>query len=338
MRMLNCKVFSAEKKRFIGELLMDKHIENKMTILLCTCDSYEDLWQPFFTLFDKFGGELKKHPIIINTESKQYKYPNLNIKCINQKEPFNGMTWGKRLRNVLSSISSEYVLFLLDDFFLTRKVNDSDYKKILWCIDTMEQNQDIGGMNLIPLCGADSTKEMDGFYLINPGTPYRINAQACIWRRKVLFDSILDIESPWEWEVYGNIRNDHLIKAKIYSLKDGEREPFCYGFYEYDKKNEDGSYVAKSGVMRGKWCLSSVKKLFMDNGIKVDYSIRGIYKESLRRKMHQNKFFLSTIIKPYRKLKSLLGINNGKIVEINNMENEKNMNKFVYPYIKEEHE
>ena len=321
---------------------MEKRAEDKMTILLCTCDSYEDLWTPFFTLFDKFGGELKKYPIIVNTESKQYKYPNLNIKCVNQKVPFDGMAWGKRLRNVLSSISSEYVLFLLDDFFLTREVNDGDYKKILWCIETMEGDQNIGGMNLLPLWGADSTKEMDGFYLINPGTPYRFNAQACIWRRKILFDSILDIESPWEWELYGNIRNDYLIKSKIYSLKDGEREPFCYGFYDYGKKQEDGNYATKSGVMRGKWCLPSVRKLFKDNGIKIDFSARGIYREPLLIKIYQiiyqSKILRYTVLIPYRKCKSLFGCYNKKAKEKYDLERKKYLEKFVYPYINKEHD
>lgn len=317
---------------------MVKNINDKMTILLCTCDSYEDLWDPFFKLFDKFGGELKNYSIIINTESKQYSYPGLKIECVNQDNPEENMTWGKRLRDVLSTISSEYVLFLLDDFFLTREVSDSDYKKILWCIETMESNQAIGGMNLLPLWGADSSNEMNGFYLINPGTPYRFNAQACIWRRQILFDSILDIESPWEWELYGNIRNDYLIKAKIYSLKDGEREPFSYGFYDYGKREEDGSYIAKFGVMRGKWYLPSVKRLFKDNGIEVDYSKRGIYKETLRRKMHQNRFFLYMIIFPYRKLKSLLSGNNDSAARANELERKKYMERFVYPYIKEEHE
>ena len=312
---------------------MGKNIEDIMTILLCTCDSYEDLWDPFFKLFDKFGGELKNYTIIINTESKQYSYPGLKIKCVNQDKPEDDMTWGKRLRNVLSTISSEYVLLLLDDFFLTREVSDRDYKKILWCIETMELDQTIGGMNLIPLWGADSSQEMNGFYLINPGTPYRFNAQACIWRKQILFDSILDIESPWEWELYGNIRNDYLIKSKIYSLKDGEREPFSYGFYDYGKREEDGSYVAKFGVMRGKWYLPSVKKLFKDNGIDVDYSKRGIYKETLRRKMHQNKFFLYTIILPYRKIKALFNGNNDSSARANELEREKYMEKFVYPYI-----
>lgn len=317
---------------------MVKNINDKMTILLCTCDSYEDLWDPFFKLFDKFGGELKNYSIIINTESKQYSYPGLKIECVNQDNPEEDITWGKRLRDVLTTISSEYVLFLLDDFFLTREVSDSDYKKILWCIETMESDQTIGGMNLLPLWGADSSNEMNGFYLINPGTPYRFNAQACIWRRQILFDSILDIESPWEWELYGNIRNDYLIKAKIYSLKDGEREPFSYDFYDYGKREEDGSYVAKSGVMRGKWNLPSVKRLFKDNGIEVDYSKRGIYKETLRRKMHQNRFFLYMIIFPYRKLKSLLSGNNDSAARDNELERKKYMERFVYPYIKEEHE
>lgn len=313
---------------------MKEKSDNKLTILLCTCDSYEDLWDPFFILFDKFGGKLKEYPIIINTERKKYQYPGLNITCINQKDDEKNMEWGRRLRNVLSNISTEYVMLLLEDFFLVREVTTEDYNRILSCISAMEADPEIGGMNLIPLYGADASKEINGFCLINPGTPYRFNAQACLWRRKVLFDSILDIESPWEWELYGNVRNDYLIKSEIYCLKDGEREPFSYGFYDYGKTEEDGSYMAKFGVMRGKWYLPSVKKLFKDNGIKVDYSLRGIYKESIRHRLRRNGLLRNMVIIPYRKLRFLIKKEKMlKLQEISEKEKEKYMERLVYPYI-----
>lgn len=318
---------------------MSNELKEELTILLCTCDAYKDLWNPFFTLFDKFGGKLKNLPIVINTESEKYEYGNLNIKCPNNYSSVEEIAWGRRLRETMKQISTEYVLLLLDDFFLTRRVETEDYKKICECVGYMEADSSIGGMNLVPLYGADSSKEFNGFYFINPGTPYRFNAQACIWRKETLYNSVLDIESPWEWEVYGNLRNDVLIKEKIYSLKDGEREPYDYGFYDYGQKEEDGTYVAKSGVMRGKWYLPSVEKLFKENGIQVDYSKRGIYKDGFKRKAKRNKLLLVLVVRPYRRIRNFLNPQLSETInEKNNLEREKNMERLVFPYIKDKNE
>ena len=315
---------------------MKKDLGKKLTILICTCDSYKDLWEPFFVLFNKFGGALKELPIVINTESEKYNFNNLNIMCPNCYKHPEEIAWGKRLKSTLNHISTNYILLLLDDYFLTRAVTNEDYSKIVDCVRYMEEDPSIGGMNLLPLYGADSSKEFHGFNMINPGTPYRLNAQACVWRKETLYNSLIDIETPWEWEVYGNIRNDVLIKDKIYALKDGEREPFCYAFYDYSKREEDGTYVTRSGVMRGKWCLPSVKKLFKENGIYVDYSIRGIYKEGFKRKVKRNRILRNLVVYPYRKIKKVLTSNLIKTMEEKNRkERELNMERLVFPYIRE---
>ena len=314
---------------------MKNSLKDKVTILLCTCDTYDDLWEPFFKLFDKFGGELKELPIVINTETKKYSYPGMNIKCMNQIKQSESITWAKRLKDVLARIETEYVLLLLDDFFLVRDVEKEDFECMMSCVQAMEEDKDIGAMNLIPLQGADKSQEFIGFWLVNPGTPYRMNAQACIWRKDIFDKSLLDIESPWEWEIYGNLRNDVLIKSKIYALAEGQREPYAYGFYDYGKRDENGWYVAKSGVMRGKWYMPSVEKLFKDNDINVDFSKRGIYSDGIKKKMHNNKLALNFVIKPYRKVRNLFFKKEfEKIVKENELVHEKNMEKFVYPYIK----
>ena len=313
---------------------MRKDLEKKLTILMCTCDKYKDLWDPFFILFNKFGGALRKLPIVINTESEKYKFNNLNIVCPNDYKNPEEVAWGKCLKSTIERISTDYILFLLDDFFVKRTVTNEDFNKIIDCVRYMEEDASIGGMSLVPLYIKDNGKEFHDFYLVNPGTPYRFNAQACVWRKETLYNSIIDIENPWEWEVYGNIRNDVLIKEKIYVLKDGEREPICYGYSDYGQRGEDGIYAPKFGVMRGKWYLPSVKKLFEENGIHVDYSVRGIYKEGFKRKVKRNKLLRNLVVYPYRKIRNILNPDLVKLMEEKNKkERELNMERLVLPYM-----
>ena len=53
-----------------------------LTIIVCSCDAYEDLWYPYFEIFKNQWPDCK-YPIILNTESKTYSHDGLNIKCLN---------------------------------------------------------------------------------------------------------------------------------------------------------------------------------------------------------------------------------------------------------------
>ena len=45
--------------------------QNRMTMLVNSCDAYEDLWQPFFTLLKRYFAPLDMR-ILLNTESKDF--------------------------------------------------------------------------------------------------------------------------------------------------------------------------------------------------------------------------------------------------------------------------
>ena len=305
--------------------MKDLNVSN-LTILYNSCDSYEDLWEPFFKLFVRYGNDLKKLPIVINTETKNWSFSGLNIKCLNLKS--EETAWGARLRGCLERIDTEYVLFLLDDFFLQDKV---DCSVISNCISYMESDKSVGGVNLLPLDGVTKPSQLKGFSIAEPGVPYRVNAQVCIWRKSVLYNSILSCESPWVWEIYGYIRNDVFMKSKILFLSWGEKEPFPYGFYQYGRVDENGRTMAHSAVMRGKWDMSLVKKLFKENDINIDYSIRGVYRKEWRRIIADCKLLNFLIVKPYRFLRRNRQIHNDTSKEYDEM-----IAIYVNPYLKDE--
>lgn len=305
-------------------------IRDKLTILVNTCDSYCDLWDPFFKLFSIYGDKLRNCKIVLNTETKKYNYKNLNIICFSM---FNSQVdrkfeWGERLRRTLEKIDSEYVLFLLDDFFLNRKV---DFEVISQCIQWMNSDHDIGGMNLLPLDYANTISQYKGFCLAEPGIGYRVNAQACVWRKKVLYNSILDNESPWHWELYGNLRNNVLMKSKVYTLKRGFREPFFYNYYEYDKLNAYGETQGLSAVTGGKWNLDVIKDVFDRNNIKVDFEKRGVHDEYHRIVPRNNKV-TNFLLKPYRKYKNSKISKQALSIEYD----EELVSLYVTPYLNDE--
>lgn len=72
----------------------------KCTVLLSTCDSYEDTWNPFFKLMNKYWEDCP-YDVFINTESKNY-IPNFNTKLnIVSLHPINKkLQWGGRMLEV----------------------------------------------------------------------------------------------------------------------------------------------------------------------------------------------------------------------------------------------
>ena len=254
---------------------MKSTLEKKLTILLNSCDAYSDLWEPFFILFDKFGGELKNCEIILNADNKNYQFKGLKITCPNKFE--GNAQWGKRVKNCLKHVKTDYVLTLLDDFFLQRPCNVDVIKQ---CIDWLDENKNIGAFNLIPMKHSDDESErFKGFCFIQPEVSYRLNSQACIWRKDVLDESLLDIESPWDWEIFGNLRNTVLLKdIDFYCISEKIDEPYFYNSEFCNKKYSPDK--VQNAVIGGKWDLNCVEKCFKENGINIDYSKRGIYSNS----------------------------------------------------------
>ncbi len=313
-----------------------KNSLEKLTILVNSCDAYEDLWMPFFTMFEKNGSDLTKLKIILNTETKAFKFSKLNVLCLQLYSKEESVEWGKRLRKTLESIKTDYVFCLLDDFFLRRKMDKKDIQIIERCIEILDSDTNVGAINLIPMDGVEKESEKyEGFCLAPKGTEYRCNAQACIWRKNVLYNSVLDDESPWIWEIYGNYRNNIIMDSDIYFLKNGVREPYDYGYINYNETEEDGSYVLASPVMRGKWYLPLVKKLFEENDINMDYNHRGVYRNSIKTVIKRNKILDRLIVLPYRMLRNILSpLKNTKGSD----DIEKRMiQKYVEPYKNRQH-
>lgn len=248
-------------------------IKNELTILVNSCDSYEDLWFPFFKLFDVFAGDLKRCRIILNTEKKRFAYQGLNIECVNNYN--KNVWWGERIKTILKQIETEYVLFFLDDYFLRDYV---EVDKIEQCIKWLDENKNIGCFNFIPIETASiESDHFKGFCEMPLGINYRCNAQAALWRKNILDVSMLSIENPWEWEVYGNTRNNTILsETRFYSLKFNTPFVVDYGFIDMQKSRKD-YFVIDSGVRQGKWNLELLQELFDKYDINIDYSIRGVY-------------------------------------------------------------
>lgn len=246
-------------------------MSNDLTIVVNSCDTYSDLWEPFFALLKKFWNKCE-YPIVLNTEHKEFQYDNLKIRVVNlpEKTVKHSLKYGARLKNVLNQVCSEYILLMLDDFFIRSEVKSQVIEE---CLSWMDKDQDIAYISFESVDDPLNIKdEKHPDFVLRPQYgDYKINLQAGIWRRKKLLAHLHDNESPWDFELLGNIRT-FTSRMKYYALDSTSDRVINY------RKN-DGRFPYKWSIVGGKWVVDTVADLFKENGIEIDFSLRGIYTE-----------------------------------------------------------
>lgn len=229
---------------------------DKVSVLINTCDKYEDVWYPFFRFFRRNWN--CPYKVYLNTETKQCKENDV----INLNSGFCD-SWSLRLKNALKKIKSKYVIFLLEDFFLLEPVEQNEIDNT---IKIMESDKKISVITF-EICQRFLSKPTKyfGYNQRDLSSMYFLNCQASIWRRKDLIEFLNPYENPWQFELFGS--NRAKLYSKLFLVSNGSSSlPFKY------KINVDSGY----GIYRGKWLKSNVK-LFLENGLDVDFNKLGFY-------------------------------------------------------------
>lgn len=243
-----------------------------LVIVVNSTDHFEDCWYPFFKLFEIYWPDCQ-FPIILNTETKNFLYHKLNLQCsqnnlnsINRK-----LTWSESLINCLDKIKSKYILYLQEDYFLYDFV---DSKMILEFFDIMNSEQ----YAHIRLMEIDDNK--NGPYRPSVNYPllweidqkanYRVGLQAGLWIKEKLKSYLRPNETAWEFERWGTLR----------SRKTKDRF-FCQNLDYFNRQGRLIFPYIPTGIVKGKWFEPAVFEIFEKHSIRIDYSIRGIYRATV---------------------------------------------------------
>ena len=211
-------------------------MKNKLAIYVSSFDGCNDLWETFFTIFDRFWGNCAFPIYLINNE---LKYEHKNVKVINSGPEVN---WFDRTLRTLESLEEEYIFFFLEDYFISKSVKNEEVDEI---IDLMSNNN----IYYYRISSVPSLKSKQ-LRLNNSGNmKYPICLQPAIWNRIALIEILKEInaKSPWDFEYYYTSRyglNPKKLDGVMYDTRD------ILGY--------------KNGVLRGKWIpqtLSYYKKL-----------------------------------------------------------------------------
>ena len=239
----------------------------RCAFLMSSCDTYEDLWDPFFECIDTYWKDIN-FPIYLNTEFKRYIPRNglsFEINTLNQKNK-KKLTWSRRFIDALERIPEEYIFLVLDDFFLCDNVDNKFFNEIL---DIMDNDPEIASFQFY---GTRIRNANPKVYITKNKIQYdliwengwKTHFVPTIWRKSILLKWLRPWESIWAFEGYGSDRARRWkYKEKVYVVNNPP-------IYDYLWIKDC------SAVINGKWLdEKELLDFFENNNIKIDFSKRG---------------------------------------------------------------
>lgn len=239
----------------------------RCAFLMSSCDTYEDLWNPFFECLDIYWREMSC-PVYLNTEYKKFvpkKELHFSVTTLNQTSS-KTISWSRRFIDVLNRIEEEYVFLVLDDYFACNEVNTSLFKEIL---DIMDNDESIASFQM---CGTRIRNNHTDSYQESKRMEYRLIKKSgwkthfvpTVWRKSKLLEWLRPWESIWAFEECGSKRARRWnYEEKVYIV---ENPPI----YDYLWIRDC------SAVVNGKWIAEKeLIDFFEKNNVSVDWSKRG---------------------------------------------------------------
>lgn len=229
-----------------------------LSILICSCDEYDDVWPPFFFFFNRHWPDCP-WPLYLMTNNKDYNYPGLEIIKVGQG------AWGTRFLRAVSRVKTKYILILMEDYFLLEKPDENFINQ---AIDFASENN-ASYLRLYPCPGPDRiTAALEDIDIgeINKHSDYRVSLQAAIWDVDYINRLARKDDSPWDFEISGSERTNQM-DDRLYSVSTETRYPISY-------------YC--TAVVKGCWKKEAVK-MCRNNRLRLDLKKRKIEPFYLRR-------------------------------------------------------
>lgn len=239
----------------------------KYSILINTCDKFDDCWNPFFQLWSTYWKNCTGK-IYLNTEYKDYAYIGLDITAVKGCEKNNfpkeeRATWSQCLRWALETIDTDIILYMQEDYFLKDAVKNDVVESY---VQLMADNKNIDCIHLTDQSVRPVIQsQYDKLYTTDMSYGYAVSCQAALWRKERLLELIRDYENAWYFEAWGSKRAA-ILKHNYFVV-----DPNCVKLDEF----EIVPYIF-TGVIRNAW-YKPVVELFEKNNIEIDYSKRGFF-------------------------------------------------------------
>lgn len=179
-----------------------------LSVLTGTCDKYLKFVPHFLTLYHKYFEPdvafiLVGEQIQVET-NVQYLTPG-------------ALPWGARMLKGLDEIKTDYVFFLLEDYYLSQPLTTNYFEWLLTFMDRQKAKKLILSV-IPPEAKYTYTDRIDTMKRMDPNSNWLTSVQPAIWRTSHLRTLMLPEYSPWAFEVDGSEalrgkETDHWVAA-----------------------------------------------------------------------------------------------------------------------------
>lgn len=157
---------------------------NKLAIVVVSCDKYSDLWEDVFSLLDIHWKD-RPFETYLATDSKPFERDGVKVIHFG-----NIRQWMVCTRKALETIDSPYILFLMEDYFV---IEDIDTKVIEEDLKFMENhNGDFMNIHQRPAFIKEEESEFvtDKIRIIPNNTRYGLDTAGAIWRKDFFLEQL----------------------------------------------------------------------------------------------------------------------------------------------------
>lgn len=171
---------------------------SQVTILISSFDRYADCWLPVCHGFQKYWPDCP-WPVVLMTNEKDFDHPVVKVMKVS-----GGADWSARMIDALDQISTPYVMYFQEDYWLNEPV---DTAKVLEYFRLMDAH----GLNYIRFLAYPAPvhdfPDDPRLGRIGVDGDYRTSVQISLWRREIFRDLIIAGETVWQFEIRGTERS-----------------------------------------------------------------------------------------------------------------------------------
>lgn len=201
-----------------------------VSIVIASCDKYSGLWNPFFTLLFKNWpsidhGENNSVPIFLISNTKKFEHPRVqNILFPNE------ISWSDNMLETLAQVKTKYILYLQEDYFLTKPVNEQLLESMLaYMKDHDAAFLEVAGFNnnIQTVKQKVLLEHVTTLGELNKHSLYRTSLQAGIWSKDKLAWLIKPGENAVGFEISGSKRSEGMSDLFLANIEP-EHDPIQY--------------------------------------------------------------------------------------------------------------
>lgn len=213
-------------------------IKDQCSVIVSSWDGFADCWPFFVHGLKKYWPDCPWRVLLMTTGSlPQFE----GIETVNLQEDRG---WASNLKRTLEHVSTPYVLYLQEDYWIEKPVNTAALANVL----AEMRKQNAGYARIVPVPPPDQKAEAEtGLGACSAANRYRVSLQAAFWKKNFLEKLLFDGENGLDFEHKGCKRSAALPEQCLASVRD----LLPYG--------------AGTAVRKGRWTMSAIRYAGREN-------------------------------------------------------------------------